>query len=119
MKKAAFAAIFISHYDIWLFWSGRRDSNPRPQPWQGCALPLSYARDCLARVTTRCAPGREAANIRKTWPGASRGAKKLFCQRPRLPNPSRRHILGAYGGWYMELTLGQPAAGHGAAPIKD
>ena len=20
-------------------WSGRRDSNPRPQPWQGCALP--------------------------------------------------------------------------------
>ena len=25
-------------------WSGRRDSNPRPQPWQGYALPLSYAR---------------------------------------------------------------------------
>ncbi len=22
-----------------LTWSGRRDSNPRPQPWQGCALP--------------------------------------------------------------------------------
>ena len=22
-----------------LSWSGRRDSNPRPQPWQGCALP--------------------------------------------------------------------------------
>ena len=22
-----------------VFWSGRRDSNPRPQPWQGCALP--------------------------------------------------------------------------------
>ena len=28
-------------------WSGRWDSNPRPQPWQGCALPLSYARDCV------------------------------------------------------------------------
>jgi uncharacterized protein DUF3768 len=27
-----------------LYWSGRRDSNPRPQPWQGCALPLSYTR---------------------------------------------------------------------------
>src|SRR5712691_5337729 len=25
-------------------WSGKRDSNPRPQPWQGCALPLSYSR---------------------------------------------------------------------------
>src|SRR5262245_38313782 len=26
-------------------WSGKRDSNPRPQPWQGCALPLSYSRN--------------------------------------------------------------------------
>src|ERR1044071_9345820 len=25
-------------------WSGRGDSTPRPQPWQGCALPLSYTR---------------------------------------------------------------------------
>ena len=25
-------------------WSGKRGSNPRPQPWQGCALPLSYFR---------------------------------------------------------------------------
>ena len=25
-------------------WSGRRDSNPRPSPWQGEALPLSYFR---------------------------------------------------------------------------
>ena len=30
------------------FWSGRRDSNPRPQPWQGCALPLSYFRTTIA-----------------------------------------------------------------------
>ena len=25
-------------------WSGRRVSNPRPRPWQGRALPLSYSR---------------------------------------------------------------------------
>ena len=25
-------------------WSGRRDLNPRLQPWQGCTLPLSYSR---------------------------------------------------------------------------
>ena len=25
-------------------WSGRRDSNPRPSPWQGDALPLSHFR---------------------------------------------------------------------------
>ena len=25
-------------------WSGRRDSNSRPSPWQGDALPLSHFR---------------------------------------------------------------------------
>jgi hypothetical protein len=25
-------------------WSGKRDSNSRPPPWQGDALPLSYFR---------------------------------------------------------------------------
>ncbi len=25
-------------------WSGRRDSNPRPPPWQGGVLPLNYSR---------------------------------------------------------------------------
>ena len=24
---------------FWPLWSGKRDSDPRPQPWQGCALP--------------------------------------------------------------------------------
>ena len=28
-------------------WSGRRDSNSRPPPWQGGALPLSYSRIIL------------------------------------------------------------------------
>ncbi len=26
-------------FSILLTWSGKRDSNSRPQPWQGCALP--------------------------------------------------------------------------------
>ena len=26
------------------YWSGKRDLNPRPSPWQGDALPLSYSR---------------------------------------------------------------------------
>src|SRR6516165_9775481 len=34
-------------------WSGRRDSNPRPQPWQGCALPLSYTRSMRCIVLLR------------------------------------------------------------------
>jgi hypothetical protein len=33
-----------SHLPNWKVWSGRRDSNPRPRPWQGRALPLSYTR---------------------------------------------------------------------------
>ena len=28
-------------------WSGRRDSNPRPSPWQGDALPLSHFRKTI------------------------------------------------------------------------
>jgi hypothetical protein len=31
-------------------WSGRRDLNPRLQPWQGCTLPLSYSRSFETRV---------------------------------------------------------------------
>jgi hypothetical protein len=26
------------------FWSGKRDSNPQPSPWQGDTLPLSHFR---------------------------------------------------------------------------
>ena len=30
--------------DLLCYWSGQWDSDPRHQPWQGCALPLSYTR---------------------------------------------------------------------------
>ena len=30
--------------EVFGIWSGKRGSNSRPQPWQGCALPLSYSR---------------------------------------------------------------------------
>ena len=38
-------------------WSGKRDSNPRPQPWQGCALPAElfpHRRSKIAGKTTDC-----------------------------------------------------------------
>jgi hypothetical protein len=37
---------FILHPSAFIltFWSGRRDLNSRPSPWQGDALPLSYSR---------------------------------------------------------------------------
>ena len=34
-------------------WSGRRDLNPRLQPWQGCTLPLSYSRRVIFPLTLR------------------------------------------------------------------
>src|SRR3974390_3640440 len=43
----AFPAAFFNLWERQLnakYWSGRRDSNPRPRPWQGRALPLSYTR---------------------------------------------------------------------------
>ena len=45
---------FFSRYRVSLFyliflWSGKRGSNSRPQPWQGCALPLSYSRALIIR----------------------------------------------------------------------
>ncbi len=35
---------------VQIFWSGKRDSNPRHSPWQGDALPLSYSRMCIRTV---------------------------------------------------------------------
>ena len=42
-----------------LLWSGKRDSDPRPQPWQGCALPTELfphdvSLNASAKVTKIC-----------------------------------------------------------------
>ena len=75
-KPAADAAGFRQALPSRKNWSGRRDSNPRPRPWQGRALPLSYtrirvaddrspatgrampnaARECNSRARGRCRP---------------------------------------------------------------
>src|SRR2546422_10409615 len=39
-------------------WSGKRDSNPRPRPWQGRALPLSYSRATAVDLITISAGAR-------------------------------------------------------------
>jgi hypothetical protein len=41
---AVFESVKISTENNDLIGSGWRDSNARHQPWQGCALPLSYTR---------------------------------------------------------------------------
>ena len=39
-------------------WSGRRDSDSRPPPWQGDALPLSHSRTYIPLKKERGASGR-------------------------------------------------------------
>ena len=73
---------------VLLKWSGRRGSDPRPQPWQGCALPLSYSRKWWLR------------------PGSNRRHKDF--QSSALPTELPSHIViiklvGAKG--FEPLTL--------------
>src|ERR1700758_5067767 len=39
-------------------WSGRRELNPRPSPWQGDALPLSYSRNYLMSISAAVPGGQ-------------------------------------------------------------
>jgi hypothetical protein len=43
------------------FWSGRRVSNSRPQPWQGCALPTELLPHGALHFTTFCKPQKTGA----------------------------------------------------------
>ena len=47
-------------------WSGRWDSNPRPSPWQGDALPLSHFRSCPEASTGRVASPQGAEGQNRT-----------------------------------------------------
>ena len=41
---------------LFRMWSGKRDSNSRPQPWQGCALPTElFPHLVLPRHFSKCA----------------------------------------------------------------
>ncbi len=35
---------------FWEIWSGKRGSNSRPQPWQGCALPTELFPHCVQHL---------------------------------------------------------------------
>ncbi len=49
-------------------WSGRRDSNPRPSPWQGDALPLSHVRVDVKNTNTHADWGSVTATNEKDLP---------------------------------------------------
>jgi hypothetical protein len=53
-----------------LFWSGRRDSNPRPQPWQGCACRFSPVSPSVPGCRSHCSLSGLAAF--RSLPGLDR-----------------------------------------------
>src|SRR3974390_205266 len=52
-EKPACQGAFVKLCHLQKIWSGRRGSNPRPRPWQGRALPLSYTRVRKMLAATR------------------------------------------------------------------
>ena len=62
-----------------LFWSGKRDSNSRPQPWQGCALPTELFPHYFRFAS---------ANIRQ---------KKLLCKKITKKNKKSCFCRGKQG----------------------
>jgi hypothetical protein len=69
-------------------WSGRRDSNPRPRPWQGRALPLSYTR--IRRASGWVAVGR--ATYAKTRPGLQQSGRRPGAVAPKSLRAARKEL---------------------------
>src|SRR5207245_2489097 len=89
--------------------SGKRDSNPRPQPWQGCALPTALRpRDGHFSKAPRVA-GRPSDARRSEPRGPTLGPRKLLA-------PHRAHVCDR-----NDHELGDPVAAadlHGLGPIE-
>ena len=67
MNVNAYIVINIHFFKLM---SGKRDLNPRPPPWQGGALPLSYSRDCYRTPGLR-AKGLEPPHLTALDPKSS------------------------------------------------
>jgi hypothetical protein len=96
-EKPADAAGFRCRF--WKIWSGRRDSNPRPRPWQGRALPLSYTRIREIAGDRSPATGRAMPNAAPEC-NSRREVRRggIKCQNPRDIRPIRRNRPKPRGG---------------------
>ena len=74
------------------FWSGKRDSNSRLQPWQGCALPLNYSR-----------LGNKVVRMKGVEPPRRRRQILSLVRLPIPPHP-RLILYLVGGGWWIRTT---------------
>ena len=72
-------------------WSGRRDSNPRPSPWQGDALPLSHFRSSRIRILSGSRHVNEIQSPGAPFEGSTAGKNGGKSSRanpsPEAPDP--------------------------------
>lgn len=64
-------------------WSGQRDSNPRSQPWQGCALPTKLCPQCnfTEQCQRRSTSNYYTRNILKCKPSPILACRLVVCFR--------------------------------------
>jgi hypothetical protein len=85
-------------------WSGRRDSNPRPQPWQGCALPAEPRPRglCTVAATARPAPARTrwrtSSSKAVTSPEGRDGRDDGHIRRRNLASAPNPRVIESYLG---------------------
>ena len=91
MKKTSetsFQRVCLDFVRLWLWTlSGKRDSNSRPQPWQGCALPTELFPQLHGFVRRRTSPFRECKYKRlfgfeQTFPAKNFAFASIFGCRP-------------------------------------
>ena len=75
-------------------WSGRRDSNPRPSPWQGDALPLSHVRK-MGYVFLL----DKAASSNATINNIPNKSAKIKCDSWKRGRRRKQKTLGRQGFW--------------------
>ncbi len=73
-------------------WSGKRDSNSRLQPWQGCALPLNYSRSFIKLNKNGADEGSRTPTPMALDPKSSASANSA----------TSAHFFG--GGWWIRTT---------------
>src|SRR5215471_3103328 len=86
-------------------WSGRRDSNPRPRPWQGRALPLSYTR--VRWIYGRAMSAAKAEPIAKSpapMQPVAKGAQSVG-NGPPFPRAAIRRGAGKAGVQVTETAI--------------